>query len=766
MLKSYCISELAREMAENLRPSESIKEAENLQGQTSQMMEIIAEKGPVPFFAIHNISTFLKHSKIGGTLKASELLKISDNLTSCHIAKSYIAGFEDKDILLSLTEEIISLKSLKNEIDRCIISDEEISDDASSQLKDIRRKILSSEGQIREKLRNILNSATVSKYLQDNVITTRSDRFVLPVKSENRANFPGIVHDSSSSGATLFIEPMSIVNLNNKISRLKKEESIEIQRILASLSAIVAEEAETIEKNQQILVKLDFINAKGQLGANQESSIPHLIEGQSIKLKNARHPLLNKDTAVPLTIYFGEDEKQLIITGPNTGGKTVALKTIGLMAAMAGSGLAIPAKEGSQIPIFDGIYADIGDSQSIEQSLSTFSSHMTNTVDILKSSTKNSLVIFDELGAGTDPVEGAALAVSILENLREKGCLTCASTHYSELKNYALNTDGVINASMEFDIKTLMPTYKLIVGIPGKSNAFEISKRLGLDDKIIERAKSHISEDMINMEDTISKLANSRKAFEDKNEELDSLINEQKLENARLKGMIEKQRTRDKKALEEAKAEARKIIKSAKHESEHLIEQIRELKKDISCADDKKIQNLRDSLRTASGKYERDNEGLLKKAKEKPDIKSLEIGDEVFVPTFMKNGKIIAMDDSKKNIKVQVGQMSIDLKRENIEPAKIEEKKSKGFSAPSIKTKSVSPDLDLRGMDLENALIELDKYLDDAAISGLSSVTIIHGLGTGVLKEGVETYLRKAKNIASFSLEPRSRGGATTVVLK
>ena len=613
---------------------------------------------------------------------------------------------------------------------------------------------------IKNKLNEIVSSSRYSKILQDTVVTMRNERFVLPVKSENRADFPGIIHDTSSSGATLFIEPVSIVNMNNRLSSLKQEEYKEIERILAYLTSLVGEYADEIAYNCDLLEQLDFIMAKGKLSVEMNGVEPKINEEKYIKLINARHPLIDKEKVVSSTIILGKEYTSLIITGPNTGGKTVTLKTLGLCSLMFQAGLHIPCDIGSTICIFDEIFADIGDEQSIQQSLSTFSAHMTNIVSIMENVSSNSLVLFDELGAGTDPIEGAGLAVAILETLKNQDVLTVATTHYSELKNYALTSQNVRNASVEFDINTLSPTYKLLIGIPGKSNAFEISRKLGLSQDIIKRAKEHIKTESIQVEDVISKLEKIKNEYDIKTEQLQKELEDTQFIKAKLENKEKRQAEQTQKIYEDAKEKARKLIEDAKNEVDLINKNLNKIKNSSDYKNmDKQMSQLKTQVNKYKEKYAKSKEELI--AKSVKPLEHINVGDTVYVNSFSQNAKVLSVDDEKNEVVVQLGMIKMTLKKENLsESEKIKEKKStKSGKIMTNKTKTAQTSVDLRGMDLETALLEVDKYIDNSYLAGLSQITIIHGVGTLVLKKGVQSYLRKHKHIKTFRDGQYGEGG-------
>lgn len=766
-LSKHAVSAEAKQKSLELMPVHNRSIALKLLADTAEMLGIISQRDALPLTAIHRLRPYIERARVGGALKASDLLEICENMTGAAAVKNYIEKFEDVPNLTAITDGIMPLRELTERIESCILSENTMADGASKELASIRSRMRVTSSRIEDKLRSLITNPNTLKFLQDGIVTIRRDRYVLPVKSEYARSMPGIVHDASASGATLFIEPVSVVDMNNKLSELKKAEKVEIERILRELTEFVVTYADTIINNNNILIQLDFINAKGLFARELDATEPIVPDNFEIDLKKARHPLIDKAKIVPLSLKLGGDIKSVVITGPNTGGKTVALKTMGLMAAMTGAGLFISAGEGSIMSVFDGIYADIGDKQSIEQSLSTFSSHMVNIAEILKLANKNSLVIFDEIGAGTDPEEGASLAEAILEYLNSKGACVLASTHYGELKNYALTAKGVENASMEFDEKTLMPTYRLITGIPGKSNAFGISKRLGLAESIVERAKELAGGAHTGIEDILANLHEKQKYYEEKNAELEKLTADAEAENLRLKNLIARQLEKNEKETELAKSKARGIIKEAKLEAQSLLKEISELKKNISSADDKKLQEIRDRQRAAEGRYGRNVDGLIKKSAKSVDINAISEGDEVYVPQLGQNARVLSADKAKKLVKVRAGQLVIDLRLENIEPARQETSpKSKGYRMKLSESKSVPLQCDLRGMDLESALVELDRYLDDAYLAGYNQVTIVHGLGTMVLKSGVSDFLSGHPHVQKYCLEPKSRGGATVAELK
>lgn len=776
ILKTKVSSSLGLKYIENLTPSSDYEEVKYMLEETSQAQGILLKRGSVGLNGIHDIEDKAKRAEIGASLDPGSLIKIADTLRVARNLKNTLASIEEEEfnypIIQGLSNSLYVYRDVEDKIYNAIVSEIEISDNASSELRDIRRRIVQKNQSIRSKLNSIISSTTYQKYLQDAIISVRGDRFVVPVKAEYRSYVSGIVHDQSSSGATLFIEPMSIVDMNNELRQLRLKEQEEIERILAELSALVGEISHDIISNQEILGKLDFAFAKGKLSIAMKAVEPNLNEDKFINIKAGRHPLLDVETVVANDIYLGRNFHTLLITGPNTGGKTVTIKTVGLFALMTQSGLHIPANYGSSMCVFDNVFADIGDEQSIEQSLSTFSSHMTNIVSILKDVTENSLVIFDELGAGTDPIEGASLAIAILEDVKMAGAKCIATTHYTELKNYALTKEGVENAAVEFDVDTLSPTYRLLMGIPGKSNAFEISKKLGLSDYIISRAREFIDDSNIELEDVLQEAEKSRlKAIEEREEaeKLKAEIEKVKQEYDERLAKITSQRD---KLIEQAKSEAFRITRGAKEEVDNIIKELRQMENEMASKEkNRKIEALRKELSSSMGALQPSVESMIVPKVATKEIKNLKPGDEVKVITLNQNGSVISVDERKKEAVVQIGIMKMTLPFKSLQKAKADVKTTvtKG-TRNIIKSKSgrVKSEVDLRGMNLEEAIMEVDKYLDDACVAGLEYVTIIHGIGTGVLKSGIQEVLKKNKHVKSQRPGQYGEGGAgvTIAVLK
>ncbi|MGE5631476.1 MAG: endonuclease MutS2 [Caulobacteraceae bacterium] len=774
MLCENTVSAMGKDIAAELKPATNINEIKELQQETTEAVNLLLKKGNVPIAGVQDIRVALRKVKLGSVLEPGELLKIADTLRAARRLKAFInedKGEESFPIIQYYIETLSAYKNIEESIGRAIVSEEEISDTASPLLHSIRRKIKDKTAAMRERLNQMIASPAYQKYLQDPIITMRGDRHVIPVKQEFRNNIPGIVHDQSASGATLFIEPLAIVEMNNDIKKLVMDEENEIERILRELTAMVEEKYESIKTNMEILATLDFIFAKAKFSLELRCIEPRVNSDGIINIKKARHPLLKPEVVVPIDIYLGENFNSLVITGPNTGGKTVTLKTIGLLSLMAQAGLHIPANDYSEVAVFDEVFADIGDEQSIEQSLSTFSSHMTNIVTILKNITPNSLCLFDELGAGTDPTEGAALAMSILELLHKKGIRTAATTHYSELKIYALTTEGVCNACVEFDVATLRPTYRLLIGIPGKSNAFEISRKLGLSDDIIRRAKELMKQDDIKFEDLISSLeADKRKAEEERDTaaRLKIELERAKLDMDRKLDKLESQRDR---IIREAQREALEIVRRSKEESEELIKELREAIEKENAEKAAMIEKSRHRMRDRENELEdKIGESVLKKTSSAPP-KELKVGMAVRIVNLNQKGSVLTLPDEEGNLMVQAGIMKINVNINNLTVEKEEKEKpqrDEGMKVRSAKAKTVSTQIDVRGQNLDEALMNVDKYLDDAYLGGVAQATIIHGKGTGVLRAGIMQLLKKHSHVKSYRSGGYGEGGigATIVEIK
>lgn len=778
-LSAYTDSDDVKKRILSLMPCEEIEKARMLQKETTEAMSTLLKLGSPPVsLSAENVTGAVKRAEMNGVLHAGEFLNISRLLYIARRMKSYIGeASEECTVLHEIAENILTAKNLEDRINSCIVSENEIADDASPELNTIRRKIRNLNGKIKDSLNSMIHSAHYKKFLQDPIVTMRSDRYVIPVKSEYRAEVQGIVHDTSSSGATLFIEPMSVVASNNEIRDLLSREQLEIERILAELSALVSENGHTIFVDYENVTNLDFIFCKGRLSLDMDANEPKLNDRGIIRYKKARHPLIDKDKVVANDIRLGGDYDTLVVTGPNTGGKTVTLKTIGLFSMMAASGLHIPAKEESEAAIFYNVFADIGDEQSIEQSLSTFSSHMVNIVNILNNIEPNSLALFDELGAGTDPTEGAALAVSILEFLRMRGVTTVATTHYSELKLYALSTDRVENASCEFDVATLQPTYRLLIGVPGKSNAFAISRRLGLDERVIDRANEILSDEDIKFEDVITDLELNRTRARQEADAAQHMKNEIKdlrcqLENERIKLKESKSRI-----LDEARREAKILVMDAKEEANAIIRDLEKMRQQGIAGGnfDKKTASMRDKL---SKKENTIDAAMARAAKPKKTYaeppKNLKAGAAVKIIDMNQEATVLKEPDKNGNVRVQAGIFKMDVHITNLR--RVEEASSKELAkkyarstrAFESKVKNVSTEVDVRGQNLEEAWANAEKFLDDCYLAGISPVSIIHGKGTGILRKGIQEYLRKHRYVKSYRNGKYGEGedGVTIVELK
>lgn len=767
-VESFAKTEQGKEKVRKIDTSDDLEEVKRMQQETAEAYSLIMEKGRAPFAGISDIREYAKRAALGGCISISGLLKCADTLRAARLLKNHILLNRKEErvyeIIDNLSQNIYTDKSIEDEIYFVIISEEEISDDASPELKRIRKEIAMKTSAIKNKINSMVTSPETSKYLQEHIVTMRNDRYVLPVRAEYRSMVKGVVHDQSSTGATLFIEPMAIVEMTAQLSMLKIDEKKEIERILYQLSGIVAEIEEQIKLNHEILRDLDYMFAKGEYALSINAIMPELNDKGHIRIKNGRHPLIDKNKIVPINIWVGDDFTQLIITGPNTGGKTVSLKTLGLFSLMAMAGLHVPADYGTNLSTFDAVYADIGDEQSIEQSLSTFSSHMTNIVKIMKEVTSRSFVLFDELGAGTDPDEGAALAMAILDTLRERKIVTAATTHYSELKLYALTNEGVCNGSVEFSLETLSPTYKVLIGVPGKSNAFAISKKIGLSDDIIAKAKAMIEKETVQFEDVLAKIENDRRYIEQKRIEIDNLKNEHDKLYKEVLAREKKINDKNNKIINEANYEARRILEEAKKEAAEIIKELKQINLDMDSERSKRVYDLRQSLNDRMKDLDDKLFEDFKADIEQEPIDSneeLKKGDYVLVKTLNQKGYILDIDNSNVAT-VQIGLLKMKAKLDELVKMQSEEEKKQAVKTGKmikLRTKSVKPSIDLRGMNLDEALMEIDKYLDDAYLSGLNEVSIIHGKGTGILREGIKQYLKSHKYVKEFRVGNFNEGG-------
>ena len=773
LLSSQAGSEMAKEKLKALTPSDNAAEIREHLSETTEAVSVIVRKGSLPVGQIYDIENPMHLARKGGSLTMRQLLQVLYNLKVASNVVTFLkSDLPPLPIINGMAEVIVTFPRLAERIDRCILSEDEMADSASPELRNIRRDIVRQNDAIRNRINNILNSSTSKTYLQDAIVTMRDGRYVVPVKAENRAKIPGIVHDQSGSGATLFIEPQAVVELNNKLRELELAEKAEIERILAELSSNVAEHFHDIMNNQKLLIDMDVIFAKGKLSCMMQAEEPAIDEGGYLDLKEARHPLIDPKKVVPINVSIGKDYNTLVITGPNTGGKTVTLKTIGLLAMMCQSGLHIPAAGTSRMPVYKDIFADIGDEQSIEQSLSTFSSHMRNTVELVEKADIGMLVLLDELGAGTDPTEGAALAIAILERLAAQGAQTVATTHYNELKKYALSTPGVENASMEFNVETLSPTYRLSIGVPGKSNAFEISRKLGLPSEIIDRANNLLEKGDIEFEDVLSAIEADKKRAEDERDEAATLaasMRKQQEELSRREKLLEK---REKEALQKAKEEARAIIKEAKDTASEVQRELRELSKVQSLGErNKRLEQGKRRLKETENRYQ---DGIVREINENPvSIDDVQVGDKVKLLTLDQTGEVLTLPDEKGDLMVKVGIMKINVNLSDL--MMINEKKSGGKGSKSAgrygnlyraKAMAVSTSVNVVGKNLEDATMEVEKYLDDAYMAGLKEVTVIHGRGQGILKEGLRQLFKRNKLVASFRKGSYNEGGEGVTIVK
>ena len=775
-LTEFAGSALAKEMCRNLQPSTDLYEIQALQKETSDALSRIYQKGAVSFRGVRDIRGSIKRLEIGAIIGINELLSICSLLEVCSKVKAYSRNDRDPDFedsLEAMFQALQPLTPVSSEIRRCIASEEELNDDASPALFKIRRSMRQINDKVHAQLQTMVNGSART-YLQDAVVTMRNGRYCIPVKAEHRGQIPGMIHDQSSTGSTLFVEPMAVIKLNNDLRELELKEEKEIEMILATLSARCGEETEALRDDLDLLTKLDFIFARAQLSRSMNGTQPDFNEEGRILIKKGRHPLLDKKKVVPIDIQLGKDFELLIITGPNTGGKTVSLKTVGLFTLMGQAGLHIPAFDHSELSVFHEVFADIGDEQSIEQSLSTFSAHMTNTVSILKEADDRSLVLFDELGAGTDPTEGAALAIAILSNLHRRGSRVMATTHYSELKVFALSTPGVENGCCEFDVETLRPTYRLLIGVPGKSNAFAISQKLGLSQDIIEEAKTHLTKQDEDFEDLLADLEQKRVTIEQERDQINSYKEEIRELKQRLESKQEKLDLSCDKILREANEQARNILQEAKDYADTTIRNFQKYGKaaGVSAKDmEKERGKLREKMSTVDKKLSAKN-AAPKKSHKQLTAKDLHIGDSIKVLSLNLKGTVSTLPDAKGNLFVQMGILRSQVNIRDLE--KLDDtvitggnfSKTGSGKIKMSKSASVSPEINLLGKTVDEAIMELDKYLDDAYIAHLPSVRIVHGKGTGALRKGVHNYLRRQKHVKSYRLGEFGEGDAGVTIVE
>lgn len=773
MLEAFATSSIGKNKCRQLRPLDNLTEIETMQQETADALSRIYQKGSLSFSGVKDVRGSLKRLEVGSTLGIGELLAIRSLLENASRAKAYSrreTENEHTDSLDNMFELIEPLSPLATEIGRCILSEDEISDDASTGLRQVRRSMKLTNDKIHTQLSSFV-SGNSRTYLQDAVVTMRNGRYCIPVKAEYKSQVPGMIHDQSSTGSTIFVEPMTIVRLNNEMRELEIQEQKEIEMILSNLSQLAAENLDAIFDDVKLLSELDFIFARAQLAKFQNATEPRFNRDRIIDIKKARHPLIDKHKVVPIDIRIGETFDLLIVTGPNTGGKTVSLKTVGLLTLMGQSGLHIPAFDNSRLSVFREVYADIGDEQSIEQSLSTFSSHMTNVVRFMETADSDSLVLFDELGAGTDPTEGAALAIAILSTLHDRGIRAMATTHYSELKVYALSTPGVENASCEFDVETLRPTYRLLIGVPGKSNAFAISQKLGLPLSIIERAKEQISQEDETFEDVLSNLEESRKTIESEREELASYKEEIKTLKEQLEEKQDKLDQRKERIIAEANEEAHRILREAKDYADQTMRIFNKAGKDSMSA--KELEKHRSDLRKKMDKAGK-KVALKTPQKQKSTLRpqDLSLGDSVKVMSLNVKGTVSSKPDSKGMLFVQMG-----ILRSKVHISDLQLIDEPVITGPALsrtgagkikmnKSASVRTEINLLGKTVDEAISELDKYLDDAYLAHLSSVRIVHGKGTGALRKGVHNYLKRLKYVQDFHLAEFGEGDAGVTIVE
>lgn len=764
-LSKHASTSLGAEAALDLKPSSELDEVNRRLQATDEALTVDRLKGGAPFAGVTDIRPAVKRARIGGILNPDELWNISALTNASRRLTRYIDSVHEDhpvEILHDMVETLSDQKPLEDAIRRCIDDQGEVMDQASAELASTRRDLRIGETRIREKLESLVRSSSTSKMLQEQLVTIRNDRYVIPVKQEYRSHFGGIVHDQSSSGATLFIEPESIVAMNNKLRETKMREEREIERILSELTDLVGEQAEALLYDTKTVSDLDFIFAKARYAHEQRATLPIMNDNGYLKLKKARHPLIAREQVVPTDVELGKDYSTIIVTGPNTGGKTVSLKTIGLLSLMAMSGLFVHANEESELCVFDAIYADIGDEQSIEQSLSTFSSHLTNIIRILSQMTSKSLILLDELGAGTDPAEGSALAIAILEHMHRMNCRIVATTHYSELKAYAYERDGILNASMEFDVETLRPTYRLLLGVPGRSNAFAIAERLGLSRDIIDLARGEVTEEDMRIETMIASLERNRLEAEEEHRTAAKLRKENEELQRQLMEQSERIEASREKRIAQAEEEARSIVNKALKEADDVITELRLLAMEGEKVKEHELTNARKRLDEAAPAKK-----LAAKAAKKKPAGVIEPGDEVKVYSLNQKGHVVEI--SGNEAVVQLGIMKMKVRKDDMEliasaKQQAPEKQRSGANIKRTRGENVRSELDLRGENLEEAIMEVDRFLDEALLGNLTLVYIIHGKGTGVLRSGIQEFLKRHKHVKSYRNGAFNEGGMGVTV--
>lgn len=769
MLADRCSFQLGKELAENLIPSLHSEEIQKWQSETTEAKEVLRLYPGFTIGGVRDIRLSLGKANLGGVIEAGDFLQIYDTLLAARKTKDFFRGDGAQYVFLAVyLRDLPTFPQLEQEIKQKITADGEVSDRASAELFRLRKQLRSLQGKARDKLESMIRSPEIQKYLQDPLITIRNERFVIPVKQEYRSQVPGLIHDQSGSGATLFIEPLAVVELNNETQRYEAMEKAEVARILRELSTLTAGHYEELLDVLQQMGQLDFMLAKGKLSSDLDCGEPRINQHGYVKIKQGRHPLL-KGKVVPVTIHLGDTFDTLVITGPNTGGKTVTLKTVGLFVLMTQAGLHVPAQDGTELAVFEGVFADIGDEQSIEQSLSTFSSHMTNIIHILAQVNSRSLVLLDELGAGTDPTEGAALAMAVLQHLIGVGAKTIATTHYSELKTFAYNQARVENASVEFDVQTLRPTYRLLIGVPGKSNAFEISQKLGLSPKVVQQAKSFLSQEEVRVADLIENLETNQLLSERKRQEAEKLHKHAREQLAQVEQKEEELSHKVEDILQKAQEEALEIVTKARRESEDILKEVRAVKKKMETEAPQDLQVLRDKLREredqlAQAVYQ--EEGI---AELSPD--DLTAGDVVFIKRIKQKAQVLAKPDPNGGVLVQAGIMKLtvplkDLRKIAEELPEGKQQKTGAGGIVSAKAREVKNELHLRGLTVEEAVLETEKYLDDAYLAGLPQAYLIHGKGTGALRNAITELVKRHRFVASFRIGGYHEGGHGVTVVE
>ncbi len=778
-LTGFATCPAGKRLCEKLKPSTDRTEIERNQELTADALARVYQQGSISFSGVYPIGEALKRVSVGAALSVSELLDVAKLLKVAKRVQQYGSQAKERegvgaegrtDSLTGYFDALMPLEHLEREINRCILSEDEIADDASAALKDIRRSMKAANNKVHDVLNGIVSKQANQSMLQDALVTMRNGRYCIPVKAEYKGQFPGMVHDQSATGSTFFIEPMAVVDINNEIKELAAKEAMEIEKILADLSGQVALYRESIETDVSLLTEMDFIFAKAAFAKACDGTRPEFNDKGIVEIKKGRHPLLEKHSVVPVDIRLGEEFSMLIITGPNTGGKTVSLKTLGLLTLMGQSGLHIPAFQGSKLSVFRDVFADIGDEQSIEQSLSTFSSHMSNIVYIMKHAGRDTLVLFDELGGGTDPVEGSALAIAILNELHSRDIRCMATTHYSELKTFAMTTEGIENACCEFDVDTLSPTYHLLIGIPGKSNAFAIAEKLGLPSGVIAGAKAQVDSSAIDMETLLADLEKSKKTIEQEKEEIAANKEEIQKLKERLASKNEHIEQRRQDILRNAREEARDILEEAKAFADASIRKYNNWEKKPDTVSNRDMEKTRGEIRDKLNAVNSSLEYRTPKRKSASKPEDFHIGDTVRVLSLNLEGTVRSLPNQKGELTVQMGILQSTVKLSDVEPVKGAKKPKpepkNAYRAPAGKAKSIKPEINLLGLTVDEAIMELDKYLDDACLSHLNQVRVVHGKGTGALRKGIHEYLKRQSYVKSFRLGEYGEGDAGVTIVE